>query len=114
MRLLHWASRVAWLGLFALLFAGGCGGSGGKRIIVLTNGNSPFWDACRVGVQEAEKELKLNDAGLKAVLEVNDGTPEGQVAKLRQYASQGDVAALGISACDAGNEAVADELRKLK
>jgi ribose transport system substrate-binding protein len=89
--------------------------SGGeKRIIILTNGNSPFWDACRVGLQEAEKDVALNKAGLRAVLEVNDGTPQGQIDKLRQFASQSDIVALGISPCDAANLAVAELMRDLK
>ena len=47
-------------------------------------------------------------------LEVNDGTPQGQIDKLRQFASQSDIVAVGISPCDAGNVAVADLLRQLK
>lgn len=85
-----------------------------RRIILLTNGNSPFWDAARVGMQDAEKELDLKSAGLAAVLDVNDGTPEGQLDKLRQIASQSDVAAVGVSAIDRDNVAIADELRKLR
>jgi ribose transport system substrate-binding protein len=87
---------------------------GEKRIIVLTNGNSPFWDACRVGIQEAEKDLGLKNVGLSAVLEVNDGTPQGQIDKLRQFASQSDIVAVGISPCDAANVAVAELMRQLK
>jgi ribose transport system substrate-binding protein len=93
--------------------AGG-GGEGERRIVILINGDSPFWDACRVGVKEANEKLQLGNAGLRATVEVNDGTPEGQIDKLKQFASQSDIAALGISACDAGNEAVAEELRRLK
>jgi len=133
------ASGFLWLGLLGLVCVAGCSSGGGsgsdekyggslstqpnapssnsdsgggdeKRIIILTNGNSPFWDACRVGLQEADKELKLKDAGLKAVLEVNDGTPKGQLDKLRQYASVGDVAAVGISALDATNVLLAERL----
>lgn len=85
-----------------------------KRIIILTNGNSPFWDASRAGLQEAEKDLKLGDAGLKASLEVNDGTPQGQLNKLRQYSSMSDIAAVGVSALDASNVSVANEMRKLR
>jgi ribose transport system substrate-binding protein len=114
MRRLLPALGLALLGALAAALLPGCGGSNDKRIIILTNGYSPFWDAAKVGLQEAEKDLKLKDAGLKAVLEANDGTPEGQVAKLRQFGSQSDIVALGISACDKDNEAVADELRKLK
>ncbi len=85
-----------------------------KRIIILTNGNSPFWDAARAGMQSAEKELNLNAAGLRAVLEVNDGTPQGQLDKLRQFASQNDIAAVGVSALDAGNVAIADAMTELQ
>lgn len=104
---------LALLGIAAVALLPGCG-SNEKRIIILTNGNSPFWDACRVGLQEADKDLKLQDAGLKAVLEVNDGTPKGQIDKLRQYASQSDVVAVGISALDASNAEVADQMRALQ
>ena len=85
-----------------------------KRIIVLTNGNSPFWDACRAGIIDAQKELNLKDAGFRAIMEVNDGTPQGQLDKLRQFASQSDIAAVGVSALDANNVAIADEMRKLQ
>jgi ribose transport system substrate-binding protein len=90
-------------------------GSGGeKRIILLTNGNSPFWDAGRAGLEEAEKDLKLHDAGLRAVMDVNDGTPKGQLDKLQQYVSQSDIVAVGVSAIDANNAAIADQLRELQ
>jgi ribose transport system substrate-binding protein len=87
---------------------------GTKRIIILTNGDSPYWDACREGLNAANSELKLSDAGLKAVLDVNDGTPQGQLSKLQQYGTQSDIAAIGVSAIDANNVAVADELRSLQ
>lgn len=92
--------------------AGKAGGT--KRIIILTNGDSPYWDACREGLNAANSELKLADAGLKAVLDVNDGTPQGQLSKLQQYGTQSDIAAIGVSAIDANNVAVADELRSLQ
>lgn len=112
-------------GLLVMLLATGCsGGSGGggtgastsgtKRIIILINGNSPFWDACRAGLQEAEKDLGLQKAGLRALLEVNDGTPQGQLQKLQQFNSQSDVAAIGVSAIDADNAAIADQLREFQ
>ncbi len=94
--------------------AGTTGGKATKRIIVLTNGNSPYWDACRAGVQDANTQLKLADAGLSAEMEVNDGTPQGQIDKLRQYGSQSDIAGVGVSAIDASNAAVADEMRNLQ
>lgn len=96
--------------------SGGALGDGGglKRVIILTNGNSPFWDACRAGIQDADRELDLEAAGLRAVMEVNDGTPQGQLDKLRQFASQSDVAAVGVSALDASNVAVAEQMRALQ
>jgi ribose transport system substrate-binding protein len=126
---MRWHLRsLGWvgLGLLSLTAATGCGsgtrqvsgsgaaGTGDKRIIILTNGNSPFWDASRVGLQEAEKDLGLNKAGYRAVLEVNDSTPQGQIDKLRQFASQSDIVAIGISPCDAANLAVAELMRDLK
>src|SRR5438309_783876 len=87
MRMLLLSLRGMGVALLALTTATGCGSNtstssgvrqasgGDKRIIIMTNGNSPFWDACRVGLQEAEKDLGLNAAGFRAVLEVNDGTP---------------------------------------
>jgi ribose transport system substrate-binding protein len=123
MRLLSTPTRLLGVALLGLLLAGCTGGNstnpspaaaGGKRIVVLTNGNSPFWDAARVGVQEAEKELKLKDAGLAAVVEVNDGTDAGQLNKLRQFASQSDIVGVGVSVNTAGNTAIVQEMRKLQ
>ena len=72
-------SKCKWAALsLAVSLAVGCGattdqggeagqgarGGSVKRIILLTNGNSPFWDACRVGLQEGVKEFQLDDAGL--------------------------------------------------
>jgi ribose transport system substrate-binding protein len=85
-----------------------------KRIIILTNGNSPFWDAARAGMKDAETQLDLNTAGLKAVMEVNDGGQQGQLDKLRQFASQNDIVAVGVSAVEAKNAAIADAMRELK
>jgi ribose transport system substrate-binding protein len=114
MRTLLRFAVLAGAGLLGLLFAAGCGGGGGRRIIILTNGNSPFWDAARAGLQEADKDLKLKDTGLQAVLEVNDATPQGQIDKLRLFAGQTDIVAVGVSVLDATNEAIADQMRELQ
>lgn len=87
----------------------GGGDSTGKRFVILMNGDSPFWDAVRAGMNDAAKELKVT-----AVLENNDGTPAGQIEKLRQFGTQSDIAAVAISATDAANATLVDELRKLK
>jgi ribose transport system substrate-binding protein len=115
---------LAWLigcGLLSVLALSGCGkgdspdkgGAGGKRIIILTNGNSPFWDAAGVGVREAAKKLDLDKAGLRAVVETNDGTDGGQIKMLRQFSTQDDIVAVGLSVNTAGNEAIIDEMKKL-
>ncbi|WP_373652472.1 substrate-binding domain-containing protein [Schlesneria sp. DSM 10557] len=85
-----------------------------KRLIILTNGDSPYWDACRQGLLAAGSDLKLKDDGLVAELDVNDGTAQGQLSKLQQYATQSDIAGVGVSAIDAKNVAIADELRSLQ
>jgi ribose transport system substrate-binding protein len=114
--------RNWWLPVLGWLCLAGCNSSntspgvtaaGERRIIILTNGNSPYWDACRTGLQRAEKELKLKEAGLSAILENSQATPQGQLDRLRQFASQTDIAAIGISALDASNVSIANELREL-
>ena len=85
-----------------------------KRFILISNGNSPFWDACRAGLNDAVKELNLQGAGLTAVLEVNEGDPQGQITKLRQFSSQSDIVGIALSAIDASNAAVAQEMRNLQ
>lgn len=73
------------------------------------NGQSPFWDAVRVGIEAGAKDFNV-----PARLDNNDATPEGQIQKLRQYVSQTDIAAVGLSATDAANPAIADEMRRLR
>ncbi len=74
-----------------------------KRIIILQNENSPFWDAARAGLQDAENDLKLRQSGLRAVLEVNNAGAAGQVEKLQQFGTQPDIVGLGISASTSRN-----------
>lgn len=92
----------------------GGGKSDLKRIIFVTNGNSPFFDTARAGLQKADQELKLAESGLTAVLEPNDGTSDGQIAKLRQYATQGDIAGVAVSVVDSEVAAIAEELQNLR
>lgn len=116
------------LALLAALAAGCSGGGGGtgksdagtrsggsastsmagQRYVIITNGNSPFWDAVRVGAENAAKDL-----GVTVDLQVNDGTPQGQQDKLRQIANQGDVVGVGISVTQARAVGVADEMKAL-
>jgi ribose transport system substrate-binding protein len=89
--------------------------SGGtRRIIILTNGESPFWDAGRQGMEAAAKDLALDKDGLKIDFQVNDGTEDGQLDRLRQFASQSDIAAVGVSVTKEDNAAIADQMRQLR
>jgi ribose transport system substrate-binding protein len=87
---------------------------GPKRIILLNNTDSPFWDAARAGIKKAEEDLKLSDFQFSASMDSNDGTETGQIEKLRQYGTQSDIAAVIISPISSTNPAIADELKKLK
>jgi len=111
------------LGLLALSATVGCSGntgpiattedSGRKRIVLLTNTGSPFWGAAQAGMQEADKDLALNKAGLEAVM-VFENTPEDQVKRLSQFATRSDIAAVAISVTDAANAEIAGGMRALK
>lgn len=87
---------------------------GPKRIILLNNTDSPFWDAARAGIKKAQEDLKLADSEFSASMDSNDGTETGQIEKLRQYGTQSDIAAVIISPISSTNPAIADELKKLK
>lgn len=87
--------------------------SGTKRIVLLNNTDSPFWDASRAGIAKAVEDLGLPKAGFTAVMDTNDGTEQGQIEKLRQYGIQSDIAAVVISPVSASNPAIAEELKNL-
>ncbi len=112
MHTLHNCLRTL-LFLLPLALLVGCD-NGGKRIVLLTNGDSPFWDACRTGMQDGAAKYDFRKAGFKADMQVNDGTTKGQIDKLKQLGNQSDVAGVAISALEADNAAVADELRALR
>jgi ribose transport system substrate-binding protein len=88
--------------------------TGTKRLVFITNGDDPFWDALRSGLNDANEKLRLGDKGLQAVMDVNDGTPQGQINKLRQMQSQPDVAGVAISVINASNAVIAGEMSKLR
>jgi ribose transport system substrate-binding protein len=81
----------------------------GARYIILMNGESPFWDAVRVGMNEAGKKLNVT-----VVLEPNSEGPAGQIQKLRQCATQTDIAGIAVCPADAANASLVDEMRKLR
>ena len=125
----HWLRSLAMLFSLALLatFAGcpsgnsgsdgtadGSGSGDTKRIIFVTNGDDPFWDACLSGLKEGEKQFNCEEAGLSVHRDVNNGTAEGQIEKLRQYATQDDIAAVAISVIQADNLAIVQEMKNLQ
>jgi ribose transport system substrate-binding protein len=85
-----------------------------KRLVILINNVSPYWETGRAGMNAAVKDLKLADAGLEAVFESNDGTTKGQIDKLRQFGTESDVVGVAISALKADNVGVAEEMRNLR
>jgi ribose transport system substrate-binding protein len=85
-----------------------------KRIIFLTNGDDPFWDALNSGLKEGEKDFELAKVGLKAERDVNSATAEGQIKRLQQYASSNDIAGIAISVIQADNPAIVAEMRNLQ
>ncbi|HVJ69319.1 MAG TPA: substrate-binding domain-containing protein [Caulifigura sp.] len=127
-----------WCALVAALFTGckkenpagmsGAGGSSGstagsttappsagaKRIVILTNGDDPFWDACESGARQAEKDLGLAGKGFSVAFERADFTDQGQIDKLKQYNLQSDIAGVGISIFNPESRAIAEELRQLQ
>jgi len=84
-----------------------------KRIIIQSNGTSPFWDAVKIGAQEAAADLITAEEGLRVVFDTGNFSDRGQIGKLRSYQGMSDVAGLGIAITNSGNPAIAKELRKL-
>jgi len=89
-------------------------GAGVKRLILLTNGDDPFWDAMRTGMEKAAQDIKLSDAKLAVFLDKGDFSDEAQISKLSQYATQSDIAAVAISPVDPENRGIADAMRELR
>jgi ribose transport system substrate-binding protein len=109
----RYASALQIVALTLIVLAGGCSEKR-TRIVFLTNGSDPFWDACRSGLEEGAKKYELEQAGYTVSMEVNNGKPQGQIDKLRQFASQGDVAAVAISVIQADNAAIIEEMKNLQ
>jgi ribose transport system substrate-binding protein len=87
--------------------------AGVKRFVFITNGDDPFWDACNAGLVEGTKRFGLAEQGLRAVMDKSNGTAQGQIERLRQLASQSDVAGVAISVIQAENVAIIEEMKNL-
>lgn len=85
-----------------------------KRIIVLTNGNAPFWDAGAAGANDAAKELNCEADGFQVVVERGKFDVAEQLNKLRQYAGATDIVGVALSVVDAENAAIPREMARLQ
>jgi ribose transport system substrate-binding protein len=81
----------------------------GFKIVIVTNGSSPFWDACNVGLKDAGKEL-----GVRVELVRNDASEGGQISRLEQLATQDDVKGVGISVLQKEASGVAEAMQALR
>lgn len=93
---------------------GASGGTGTRRIIILTNGPDPFWDTCEAGAKTAEKELGLTSGGFRVDFQRGDFSDKKQIDMLKQYAIASDVAAVGISVFNPESRNLAEEMRTLQ
>jgi len=108
--------------LVAICFVGiGCSGGGEeggngevKRIVILTNGTSPFWTSAKIGAEKAAKDFDVAGANLKVEVDTGDFSDKKQIDKLREYQGTTDIVGVGISVTNAGNSKIASELRKLR
>jgi ribose transport system substrate-binding protein len=108
--------------VLGLLCLSGCGkppeGAGGgaeaagtvSRIVFVTNGDSPFWDAAQKGWEDEAAKL-----GLKATfLRNKTGDAAGQIRLLDQVLSQSDVRGVAVSVIEASAVGIIDRLRELR
>src|SRR5579872_6268150 len=79
------------------------------KIVILTNGSSPFWDACDRGLQDAGKKL-----GVRVELVRNDATEGGQIRRLEQLATQRDVKGIGVSVLESQASGVLEQMQALR
>ncbi len=91
--------------------SGGVAKSAGDdfKIVILTNGSSPFWDACDRGLKDAGKKL-----GVRVELVRNDATEDGQIRRLEQLATQNDVKGVGVSVLESQASGVLEQMQALR
>ncbi len=85
-----------------------------KRFVFITNGDDPFWDALLSGLKEGEQRFGCAAAGISVSRDVNNASAEGQIERLRQYATQDDIAGIAISVIQADNQSIVEEMKKLQ
>jgi ribose transport system substrate-binding protein len=85
-------------------------GGGDFKIVILTNGSSPFWDACDRGLKDAGQKL-----GVRVELVRNvDASEGGQIRRLEQLATQNDVKGVGVSVLESEASGVLEQMQALR
>src|SRR5262245_53007101 len=79
------------------------------KVVILTNGSSPYWDACDRGLKDAGAKL-----GVRVELVRNDATEGGQIRRLEQIATQSDVKGVGVSVLESQAEGVLERMQALR
>lgn len=85
------------------------GASASRKVVFITNGDSPFWDAAEKGFLDAAAKQGLTGQFLRN----KGGDSASQLRLLDQIASRTDVAGLAISIVDASAVGIIDRLREI-
>jgi ribose transport system substrate-binding protein len=86
------------------------GAGGSDRIVFITNGDSPFWDAAQKGWEDVATEK-----GLRATfLRNKTGDAAGQIRLLDGVQSQSDVKGVAVSVIEASAVGIIDRLKELR
>ncbi len=82
----------------------------GPRLIIVTNGNSDWWTAVDMGMNDGAKEF-----GAQVEMRRNtQGDPAGQIRLLEDVLSLPDVQGVAVSVLEAESPGVADKMRDLQ
>src|SRR5438046_135293 len=83
-------------------------GAGGARprFVFISNSNSPFWDAARVGLDDAAKEFNVEVELIR-----NDGSTGGQIRRLEQVAAQREVKGVMVSVVEPNASGIIDQMK---
>src|SRR5437867_357134 len=85
-------------------------GAGARpRFVFISNSNSPFWDAVRVGLDDAAKEFNVEVELIR-----NDGSTGGQIRRLEQVAAQSEVKGVMVSVVEPSASGIIDQMKFLR
>jgi len=85
-------------------------GGSGPRLMIVTNGNSDWWNAVEKGMDDGAKEF-----GAQVEMRRNTGAePAGQIRLLEDVLSLPHVQGVAISVLEAGSPGIADKMRDLQ